>query len=93
MATDESNLVHGAHGKDHPPPRPHEITITINNQPFSTAARELTGLALKQLANIPLDYELFRVQGDTTVAVSNEETVHLHDKEEFRAIPSGTFGS
>ncbi len=71
----------------------HEFTIRINDRTVTTSAHELSGAALKQLAGIPPDYELFRVVGSNTVPVANDETVHLHEREEFRAIPAGTFGS
>ncbi len=70
----------------------HEITIFVNNQPFKTAEHELTGTQIKALAGIPPEYELFRVEGDKSIPVGNDERVHLHDNEHFRAIPSGTFG-
>ena len=72
---------------------PHEFTILVNNQPFHTAAHELTGMQIKQLAGIPADYELFEVRGAETLPVTNEEKVHIHEKAEFRAIPAGTFGA
>jgi hypothetical protein len=69
-----------------------EITIYVNNQPFKTAERELTGARIKALASIPPEYELFRVEGQQSIPVGNDERVHLHENEHFRAIPSGTFG-
>ncbi len=68
------------------------ITIFVNNQPFETERREMTGSEIKRLANVPNDYELFKVEGDHTVPVGNDETVKLHQHEHFRAIPAGTFG-
>lgn len=76
-----------------PPTHAHEFTISINNRTVTTPAHELSGVALKQLGGIPPDYELFRVVGSNTVPVANDEIVHLHEREEFRAIPAGTFGS
>jgi multiubiquitin len=70
----------------------HEITIFVNNQPFKTAEHELTGAQIKALAGIPQEYELFRVEGQQTIPVGNDERVRLHENEHFRAIPSGTFG-
>lgn len=70
----------------------HEITIYVNNQPFKTEERELTGLQIKALAGIPQEYELFRVEGQNSIPVANDERVRLHENEHFRAIPSGTFG-
>jgi hypothetical protein len=70
-----------------------KFTIFVNNQEFQTAEHQLTGLAVKQLAGVPADYELFQVRGDQTVPVGDEEVVHIHEKMHFRAIPAGTFGS
>ena len=70
----------------------HEITMYVNNQPFKTAERELTGAQIKTLAGIPPEYELFRVEGQKSIPVGNDEQVHLHENQHFRAIPSGTFG-
>jgi len=71
----------------------HELTIFVNNAQLKTQADELTGSQIKSLAAVPADYELFQVQGDHTVPVGNEEVVHLHNNDHFRAIPAGTFGS
>jgi len=54
---------------------------------------ELTGAQIKTLAGVPADYELFQVKGEQTVPVGNEQRIHLHNNEHFRAIPAGTFGS
>jgi hypothetical protein len=70
----------------------HEITIFVNNQPFVTTEHELTGRQVKALAGVPPEYELFRVEGQKSIPVGNDERVHLHENEHFRAIPSGTFG-
>ena len=69
-----------------------KFTIFVNNQEVSTDAHELTGAQIKDLANIPANYELFKVEGNTSVAVGNDQVVHIHEKEHFRAIPAGTFG-
>jgi hypothetical protein len=70
----------------------HEVTVFVNNQALRTDESELTGAQIKALAGIPPEYELFRVEGDKSFPVGNDELVHLHDQEHFRAIPSGTFG-
>ena len=69
------------------------FTIYVNNNPFQTSEHTLTGAVIKQSAGVPLDYELFEVQGDHTVAIGNEQTVHIHNNQHFRAIPAGTFGN
>jgi len=73
-------------------PGKHEIRIYVNNQPFETAEDELAGSQIKALAGIPAEYELFRVEGQNSVPVGNDQRVRLHENEHFRAIPSGSFG-
>ncbi len=70
-----------------------EITFFVNNQPIVTTQRELSGTAIKELAKVPLDYELYEVRGGETVRIGDNQVVHLHEKEQFRAIPAGTFGT
>ena len=69
------------------------FTIYVNNNPFTTHEHQLTGAQIKQLANVPADYELFEVRGDQTIPVGNDQEVRIHDKLHFRAIPAGTFGT
>ena len=71
----------------------HQFTIIVNGREFRTAAHQLTGLEIKTLAGIPADYELFHVEGRESKAVANEQVIEIHEKEEFRAIPAGTFGA
>ena len=71
----------------------HTFTILVNNQPFETSAHQLTGAEIKSLAGVPADYELFEVHGGSNpVPVPNDQVVHIHEKQEFRAIPAGTLG-
>lgn len=70
-----------------------KFTIFVNNNSFETGEHELTGAAIKQLAQAPADYELFEVQGNHTVPIGNEQSVHIHNQQHFRAIPAGTFGT
>src|SRR2546421_7989715 len=58
-------------------PDEHDITIFVNNQPFKTAKHELTGAQIKALAGVPSEYELFRVEGQRSLPVQNDERVHL----------------
>jgi len=69
-----------------------KLTLFVNNQSFETEQREMTGGQVKQLAGIPADYELFRVRGDQTVPVGDEQQVEISEKLHFRAIPAATFG-
>jgi hypothetical protein len=70
-----------------------KFTIFVNNNAIETSEHELTGSAIKVLGTVPADYELFEVQGNHTVPVGNDQPVHVHNKQHFRAIPPGTFGT
>jgi hypothetical protein len=69
-----------------------KFKIFVNNKELETSEHELTGAAIKALANVPNDYELFEVQGNHTVPIGNEQIVKIHNNQHFRAIPAGTFG-
>ena len=69
------------------------FSVCVNNQEFQTKEHQLTGAQIKSLAGVPANYELFEVKGDQTVPVGNEQTVQIHNKIHFRAIPAGTFGN
>lgn len=68
------------------------FSVIVNNIEFQTSEHELTGSEIKALAGVPADYELFEVKGDQTVSIGNEQSVEMHNKIHFRAIPAGTFG-
>lgn len=89
------NSTEGGHDRDEhdkDSKKPKAFSILVNNQRFETKSKKLTGLELKALAGIPADYELFAVEGTSTVPVGNAEVVNLKKDAEFRAIPAGTFG-
>jgi len=69
-----------------------KFTIFVNNKEISTSEHELTGAAIKALAGIPADYELYEVKGDKTEPIGDQTTVKIHNQMHFRAIPAGTFG-
>jgi hypothetical protein len=71
----------------------HEITFFVNNKPIVTRLRELSGAAIKQLAGIPADYELYRVRDNDSEPIADNQLVPIREDEHFRAIPAGTFGS
>ncbi len=71
----------------------HKITFFVNNKPIETTEDELSGAAIKQLAGVPADYQLFEIRGQETVPVGDNQTVKIHPNLKFRAIPPGTFGS
>lgn len=68
------------------------FTVFVNNKAIQTSEHKLPANAIKELAKIPADYELFEVKGDHTVPVGSEQLVEIHNNQHFRAIPAGTFG-
>jgi hypothetical protein len=70
----------------------HQFTVIVNNQNYQTTHKTLTGSEIKKLAEIPADYELFEIRGAESVPVGNDQSVHIHERIEFRAIPAGVFG-
>jgi hypothetical protein len=71
----------------------HTITFFVNNKPIETTEVELSGAAIKQLAGVPADYQLFEIRGQETVPVGDNQVVKIHPELKFRAIPPGTFGT
>lgn len=69
------------------------ITFFVNNKPVETVEKELSGAAIKQLAEVPADYQLFEIRGQETVPVGDNQIVKIHKDLKFRAIPPGTFGT
>jgi hypothetical protein len=66
----------------------HEIFILVNDVrvgPFETDL--VTGLQIKTKANLPLNTDLFEKQGDHLISVSNEQTVRIHENEQFVDFP------
>jgi len=65
----------------------------VNNNEFTTNEHELSGSAIKAIAGIPPDYELYEVKADNkTDTVGDTTKVKIHNGLHFRAIPPGTFG-
>jgi hypothetical protein len=70
-----------------------KFTFFVNNNEFTTHEHELTGSAIKTIAGIPPDYELFEVKpNDKTDPIGDATKVRIHTGLHFRAIPAGTFG-
>ncbi len=70
-----------------------ELEIFVNNRRFTTTSSLLTGNQIKQLAGVPLNYELFLVHGNESEPIGPEQEVSIKNGEHFRAVPPGTFGS
>ena len=70
-----------------------QFEIFVNNKAYTTSEHELTGKRIKELAGVPDNYELFVETGKESKPVGPDEIVHIHEKQHFRAIPPGTFGT
>jgi hypothetical protein len=68
--------------------KPKTVTIEINNKPYAAPKRTLTGLEIKSLADIPADFQLYRLHGNSGQLdpIGNEDEVKLHESERFRAV-------
>jgi hypothetical protein len=62
------------------------VTITVNNRPVAVP-RKTTGAEIKARADVPADFELFRVVGDHEKKVGDDERVTVHPDERFIASP------
>ncbi len=70
-----------------------KIEFFVNNREFFSPQEEIEGAQIKDLAKVPLDYELYIVRGDKSERIADNQVVHIHAGEHFRAIPAGTFGT
>lgn len=50
----------------------------------------VTGLQIKEKADVPTDYDLARRRGQKLELVTNDQTVEIKDGEHFVALPPGT---
>ena len=71
------------------------IEIKLNNKPVSlpdergrdeATGAEIKAAAIHQGVNIQADFALFRKQGSKLIPVGDDEVVHLHPQQEFRAV-------
>jgi hypothetical protein len=62
------------------------VTIIVNNLPVEVPEREVTGLEIKRLAGVPDDFTLYRRRGSHLDEVASDETLKVHEREEFVAV-------
>jgi hypothetical protein len=62
------------------------VTIEINNKQYDAPSNTLTGAEIKELASIPLDFQLYRLQGKKLIPVGNEDEIKLRKGDRFRAV-------
>jgi hypothetical protein len=68
--------------------KPKTITIEINNKAYSAPKEVVTGLEIKELADIPPEFQLYRLHGESARLdpIANDQEVKLHEHERFRAV-------
>jgi hypothetical protein len=65
-----------------------EIFIFVNEVrvgPFETDL--VTGVQIKTKAGLPLNTDLFEKQGDHLVPIANDQTVKIHENQQFVDFP------
>jgi hypothetical protein len=75
------------------------IEIVINNRAYEAPSASMTGREIKQLANAPIEYLLFRVVGAPDQApggndeqVADDQRIDLKPGTRFRVVNAATFG-
>lgn len=66
--------------------KPKAVTIFVNNKAVEVPDRDTTGQKIKELAGVPLDFTLYRKQGDNLEEIRNEDPVKVHERETFLAV-------
>ena len=61
-----------------------DVTITVNNREIAVP-KETTGAEIKSLAGVPLDFQLFREEGDNEILVADDEKIKVHKHQRFTA--------
>ena len=75
---------HNDDDPDHGPGRhQHPVTVLVNRRDVHLPDDHVTGLQIKQAADVPDTFKLFDPGGDE---IGNDVTVHVHEKERFTAI-------
>lgn len=82
------------HGGDEHRDEHGRIPIFIDDVRRFAPKPEMTGAELKELGEVPQDYQLFReVQGpDPDIGIRDDETVRLRPGMRFQGVVPGTLG-
>jgi hypothetical protein len=62
------------------------VTIIVNNRDVTLEDREVTGAEIKQAAEVPTDFQLFREHGDRLEQIADDQAIKVHEHEKFRAV-------
>jgi hypothetical protein len=77
----------GAALADLRPSRSQLVEIVVNTTRVRVPER-VTGSAIKAAANIPADFELYRVRGRSEVLIENDREIKVREGERFTASPA-----
>jgi hypothetical protein len=61
----------------------HAVTVLVNRRDVTLPDDHVTGLQIKEAAQVPVSFKLFDPHGDE---VADEQRIHIHNKERFTAI-------
>ena len=69
----------------------HRIAVTVNRRPVTLRGHEQTGRSVKEAAiaqgvRIQVDFLLSRKQGHKFRPVPDQEQIHVHADDQFRAV-------
>jgi hypothetical protein len=64
------------------------VSIEVNNKAYEAPKEVLTGAEIKALAEIPPDFQLYLLHGESNKLeeIRNDEEVKLHKNMRFRAV-------
>lgn len=61
----------------------HAVTVLVNRREVTLRDDDVTGLQIKDAAQVPTTFKLFDPEGDE---IANDQRIHVHKKERFTAI-------
>lgn len=67
--------------------KPELVEIVVNTTHVKVPER-VTGSAIKAAAQLPVEFELYRVRGRSEVLIENDEEIKVRDGERFTASPA-----
>ena len=65
------------------------IKIFVNDKPVYFATRNVTGLQIKEKANVPAESILYRLSGHDRIPIGDNEQIEIHEDERFLDVPGG----
>jgi Multiubiquitin len=63
------------------------VTILVNGSPYAFDARRVNGLQIKTKASLAPNSELYKKEGEHLTPIGNDQTIEIHNREEFVDYP------